>query len=162
MSKSRNVHDRAEKLPSEADWGDYRADLDLKSAHDQFCGRTNEQMQPYIRGAPLAAAEDLRFMPEVPFRYYVLGFRDYVMAGDFRKYDAPNAASCFIQLVLQKLEEQPRYIVPVMPELIAAVQHVAQNQASFGADESIYGNFMEMLMRIQILYEEVKDRYRRL
>lgn len=163
MSKARNTDKRApDKVPTEADWGDYRADLDAKSAHDQFVGRTNERMQCYIRGAPLAAAEDLHFMPEVPFRYYLLGYRDYVMAGNFLKYDAPNAASAFIGLVLHKLEKQPRYIVPVMPELLSAVEHVARNQAAFGADESIYGNFMEMLKRIQVLYEEVKARYRRL
>lgn len=163
MSKSRNPRKRApEKVPTEADWGDYRADLDAKWAHDQFCGRTNEQMQKYIYGAPLGAAEDLRSMPEVPFRYYILGYRDYVMAGNFREYDASSAASCFIELVLQKLEQQPRYIAPVMPELLSAVEHVARNQVAFDAHESTYGNFMEMLKRIQVLHEEVKGRYRRL
>jgi hypothetical protein len=45
VSKSRNPHKRAlEKVPNEADWGDYRPDLDAQWAHDQFCGRTNEQI----------------------------------------------------------------------------------------------------------------------
>jgi hypothetical protein len=163
VPKSRKTRKRTpEKVPTEADWGEYRADIDVKWAHDQFGGRTNEQMQKYIHGAPLGAAEDLGFMPEVPFRYYILAYRDYVMAGQFRQYDAPDAASCFIGLVLRKLEQQPRYIVPVMPELLSTVEHVARNQTTFGAKESIYGNFAEMLKRIQILYQEVKGRYRRL
>ena len=150
------------RIPAEADWGNYQADLDTKWAHKQFIGRSNEEMQPYIRGAPLGAAEDLRFMPELPFRYYILGYRDYVMAGDFKPYDAPGAASCFINLVLRKLEDQPRYIVPVMPELLPALTHVAWNQTSFQADEHTYGSFMEMLKRIEALYHEMESRYRRL
>src|SRR5882724_2375449 len=105
-------------------------------------------MQPYIRGTPIGAAGDLYFMPEVPFRYYVLGYRDYIMAGRFSKHDASDAASCFVRLVLRKLQEQPRYIVSIMPELLPAVEHVAQNQAAFHADESIYGSFLEMLKQI--------------
>lgn len=145
-------------FPTEIDWGDYTSDLDQKWAHDRFCGRSNEEMQPYIHSAPLGAAEDLHFMPEVPFRYYVIAFRDYVMSGQFRDFDAPDAASCFIRLVLQKLELQPRYIVPIMPDLLPAVEYVAHNQAVFYAKENIYGSFLEMLNRIYALYDEAKTR----
>ncbi len=150
------------RIPAEGDWGDYRNDMDQKSAHDQFGGRSNEEMQPYIRGTPIGAAGDLHFMPEIPFRYYVLGYRDYIMAGQFSSHDASDAASCFMRLVLRKLQEQPRYIIPVMAELLPAVEHVAHNQSAFHANESIYGNFLKMLKQIQALYAEARDRYRRL
>jgi hypothetical protein len=153
---------RERLVPTEADWGDYKSDLDQKWAHDQFFGRSNEEMQPYIHGSPLGAAEDLRSIPEVPFRYYAIAFRDYVMSGQFRDFDAADAASCFIRLVLQKLEQQPRYIIPIMPEILPAVEYVAHNQATFHAKESIYGSFPEMLNRIHALYDEAKGRYRRL
>jgi hypothetical protein len=48
-----------------------------------------------------------------------------------------------------------------MPELISAVEYVAHHQADFGAEEKFYGNFLEKLERIQSLYEESRDRYRR-
>ena len=153
---------RRQVIPSEADWGDYQSDLDAKWAHQHFIGRTNEEMQGYIRGTPLGAAEDLRFMPEVPFRYYVLGYRDFVLAGEFPNFFASDAASCFLRLVLHKLEEQPRYIVPVMPDLLPALEYVARNQETFEAPENIYGRFLEMYRQIQELYTESKDRYRRL
>jgi hypothetical protein len=148
-------------IPAEADWGDYEADLDQRWAHGQYCGRSNEQMQRYVRNSPIEAASDLQFMPEVPFRYYMIGYRDLVMSGEFENHDASSAASCFLNLVSQKLEEQPRYIVPIMPELISAVEYVAHHQADFGAEEKFYGNFLEKLERIQSLYEECRDRYRR-
>jgi hypothetical protein len=92
-------------------------------------------------------------MPEVPFRYYVLGFRDFVMAGQFDHLEGSDAASCFLSLVLEKLEKQPSYILSVMPQLLPAVRHVAMNQASFDANERIYGSFQEKLGRIEALYE---------
>jgi hypothetical protein len=48
-----------------------------------------------------------------------------------------------------------------MPDLLSAVEYVARHQAEFDADESIYGNFLEKLERIQSLYAESQDRYRR-
>jgi hypothetical protein len=164
MSKSghRRTKKALSRIPAEADWGDYQADLDQEWAHRLFVGKSNDEMQQHFRNNPIEATSDLRFMPEIPFRYYMLGFRDCVMAGGFEPCDDSDAASCFIRLVAQKLETQPRYIVPIMPELLPAVEHVAHNQAAFDADESIYGNFLEILKQIQTLYAEARDRYRRL
>ena len=149
-----------ERVPTESDWGNYQTDLDQKWAHDQYCGRSNEEMQPYFRNSPVEGASDLEFMPEIPFRYYILGYRDFVMSGHFERLAASDAASCFLNLVTRKLERQPRYIVPIMPELVSALKHVAHNQAEFQADENIYGNFLKKLERIEALYTESKSRYR--
>ena len=138
-------------IPTEADWGDYRSDLDQESAHGVFAGKSNDEMQQYFRDIPVEAASDLRFMPEIPFRYYMLGFRDCVTSGGFEPYNNSDAASCFLHLVTEKLETQPRCIIPIMPELIPAVEHIAHNQATFDADESIYGNFLETLKQIRVL-----------
>jgi len=156
----RTPHGRP-RIPTESEWGNYRDDLDEKWAHDQYCGRSNEEMQRYFRNNPIEAASDLRFMPEVPFRYYMLGYRDFVMSGKFGQFFDSDAASCFLNLVAQKLEEQPRYIAPIMPDLLPAVEYVAHHQAAFDAKESIYGNFLEKLERIQRLLADSKDRYQR-
>jgi hypothetical protein len=139
-------------VPTEKDWGDYESDLDQNHAHSVFAGRTNEDVQPVFKRNPLERASELRWMPEVPFRYYVLGFRDFVMAKNFSSLDAADSASSFLGLVLEKLEKQPRAIAPVMPELLPAIEYVARNQSQFEAEESIYGNFMEKLTRIRDLY----------
>jgi hypothetical protein len=150
-----------ERIPTEADWGDYLADLDQKWAHDRFSGNSNEEMQHYFRNSPIEGASDLQFMPEMPFRYYMLGYRDSVMADDFDFLEGSDAASCFVNLITLKLEKEPRHIVPIMQELLPALEFVSQNQARFKADESIYGSFAEKLGRIQELYAEAKGRYRR-
>jgi hypothetical protein len=160
--KNREKPSRREShIPTESDWGDYRDDLDQNWAHDHYGGRSNGEMQEYFRKNPIEAASDLQFMPEIPFRYYMLGYRDCVMAQDYDLLDASDAASCFLNLVIGKLEKAPRYIAPIMPDLLPALQYVAENQGEFKADEAIYGSFPEKFEKIQSLYAESKDRYRR-
>lgn len=139
-------------IPTEKDWGDYLSDLDQKYAHDRFSGHMNEQMQSFFKRNRIEATDELRWMPEIPFRYYMIGFRDAVLAGDLEPCDLSDAASCFLGLIAEKLERYPRVVVPIMPELLPTAEYVAKNQAKFEADEHIYGNFMKKLARIQELY----------
>jgi hypothetical protein len=152
--RSKKRRENTLHVPSETEWGDYKGDLDQKCAHDQYIGRSNEEMQTYFRNNPIETASDLQFMPEVPFQYYMLGFRDYVMGARSDRSWTSDAASCFLRLVLHKLEQQPKHIIPIMPDLLPALHYVAQNQASFEASENIYGKFPEMLARIQTLYAD--------
>ena len=69
-----------------------------------LAGKSNDEMQQYFRDIPVEAVSDLRFMPEIPFRYYMLGFRDCVMSGGFEPCKNSDAASCFLHLVTEKLE----------------------------------------------------------
>lgn len=143
---------KAPSMPTEEDWGNYKSDLDQNHAHSVFAGRTNQEMQPFFRRNPVESTDELRWMPEVPFRYYMLGFRDFVMAKKFEFLSGSDAASCFLGLVREKLEKHAQQVVPIMPELLPAVEYVARNQSLFDAQESIYGNFLETLARIQTLY----------
>jgi hypothetical protein len=133
---------RFQPVPTEKDWGDYKSDLDQNYAHSVFAGRTNQETQPFFRRNPIERTDELRWMPEVPFRYYMLGFRDFIRGKEFDFLWAADAASCFLGLILEKLEQQPRCIIPIMPELLPAIEHVVRNQALFEAKESIYENFL--------------------
>jgi hypothetical protein len=137
-------------VPTEEDWGDYHSDLDQEYAHRLFAGHTNEEMQPHFRANVIERTSELRFMPEIPFRYYMIGFRDFVMAGNF-EYEGADAASCFLRLVLQKLQQEPACIAPIMPELLETVEHVARNQSTFDADKDIYGDFLDVAAQIRAL-----------
>lgn len=114
-------------------------------------------MQPHFYRNVIERASELQWMPEVPFRYYMLGFRGFVMAGKFAHLEKSNAASCFLSLIEEKLESHPGHILPIMPELLPAIRHVGQNQTSFDADEKIYGKFQEKLDRIEALYSRCRS-----
>jgi hypothetical protein len=140
-------------VPTEAQWGDYQDDLDQSYAHKLFAGRTNEEMLPHFRKNVIERTDELRWVPEVPFRYYMLGFRDFVLSEHFGEFGAADAASCFLDLFLEKLEGQPSYILPIISQLLPAARRIATNQASFAASESIYESFREKLGRIEALIE---------
>jgi hypothetical protein len=117
-------------VPTEEQWGDYQAELDQEYAHDLFAGHTNEEMQPHFYRNVMERTDELRWMPEVPFRYYMLGFRDFVMAGKFAHLENSNAASCFLGLIEEELESHHGHILPIMLELLPAIRYVGQHQAS--------------------------------
>lgn len=135
-------------IPVEADWGDYPSDLDQEDAHQKFAGKSNYEMQQYFREIPIEAAGDLRFMPEIPFRYYMLGFRDCVMSAGFEPCHGSDAASCFLNLVVEKLESQPRHILPIMPELA--------NHNPFFAQEGAPGH---LRLNIHTVFVKGRERY---
>jgi hypothetical protein len=138
-------------VPTEEDWGDYKSDLDQNYAHSVFAGRTNQEMQRSFWENVLERTSDLRWMPDVPFRYYMLGFRDFVMAKDFDCYGS-DAASCFLGLILEKLENHPLAIIPIVQDLLPAAEYVAEHQAEFEADVEIYGNFSDKFAKIKMLF----------
>jgi hypothetical protein len=120
-----------------------------------FAGHTNDEMRQRFYENVLLATEDLRWMPPIPFRYYVVGFRDFVVAREFQPGDdGSDAASCFMSLVQQKLDEQRDYILPIMLELLTALRYITENQDSYGADVAIYGDFRERLQQIEYLYAQ--------
>jgi hypothetical protein len=113
-----------------------------------------EDMQRFWRENPIATTEDLRWMPSVPFRYYMLGFRDFVLHDDFGSgplSHAPDAASCFLNLILRKLESAPSDIAPIIDELLPAGERIATNQSSYRANPEIDGDFRTLFARIQEL-----------
>jgi hypothetical protein len=138
-------------IPTETEWEDYESELDQKYAHDLFAGHSNEEMEPHFRSNPIEAASELKFMPRVPFRYYMLGFRDAIMKGRLEEHEGSNAASCFLHLVLEKLNHDPSSIVSLMPELLTTVDYVARNQSAFNASTEIYGDFLELAKHIHEL-----------
>ena len=141
-------------VPTDKDWGIWSdTDLDAAAAYRMFGGKTNVQMQAEFSRNVIERVSDLRSMPERPFQYYVAGLRDYVLARKFRRLDSSDAASCFLELILEKLECQPERIVPVMGELTEAISFVAEHQKEYDADEDIYGNFLDLKERIFELYE---------
>ena len=64
-------------------------------------------MPLFERGAQ-SLFDELLFMPPIPFRYYVLAFRDYVMSGVFPEFEASDIANRFLTLILERLRTEPK------------------------------------------------------
>ena len=142
-------------VPTEADWGNWGADLDTEYAHENFAGKTREEVFPLFQSNVIERTDELRFMPPVPFRYYMLAFRDYVLSERVFavECEASDAASCFLGLILEKLESDPSVILPVMEELLPAAEEVAGRQEEYDAPVDIYGSFPRKVVRMRLLWD---------
>ncbi|MFZ6733459.1 hypothetical protein ACO0LG_16145 [Undibacterium sp. Ji42W] len=140
------------EIPSEEDWGDYRNDLDQKYAHKMFFGKNLEEARLLFEGAVIERTEELRFMPVIPFRYYIFAYCRYLTStAVLGRWDASDAASCFLRLVESKLSDESDAISPIMNELMPTIEYVAKNQVLFDADVDIYGDFNEIFSEIRRL-----------
>ncbi len=138
-------------IPKEKDW-DYDSDnLDAAYAYEIFYDKSNEAAQEDFRLNVIERTDEIRWMPTVPLQYYIFGLRDFVLGRDWGDEAGSDAASCYINLVLEKLEEAPDVIKPVIQELMPSIKYIAQNQKSFDADEKIYGSFLDIFKKIEAL-----------
>jgi hypothetical protein len=145
------------RIPSELDWGDYSADLDEEYAHRTFAGKSLEEAIPLFQAHVIERCGELQFMPLIPFQYYMYALRNYVMSERVLTSDMScDAASCFLGLVLLKLRDAPASIMPIMEDMMPAIEYVVSNQILFDADIDIYGDFTEKLTELKRLLERGK------
>lgn len=145
------------QIPTEKDWGNYQADLDIRDAHSIFSGRANEEMiREYAKDISMRAT-DLRFMPAVPFQYYMLGFSKFVKENKLDDFQRGEAASCFFRIIEYKLACEPADIIPIMDDLLPLVAEIAESQSHYNLQEEICGNFKEKEFRILTMLKEAKS-----
>lgn len=142
------------KVPTEKEWLGYEKDLDASYAYKVFFGKTNDEMQSSFKLNVIERTDEIRFMPVKAFQYYIFGLRDYVMKRNFGYLDSSDAASCFLGLVLEKLESEPSKIIPVLSELIPSLEFVSNNQKLYEANEEIYGSFKNKYEHIISLWKK--------
>lgn len=141
---------RIDVVPDEEAWGDYRGDLDQQAAYRTFFGKKADDLVDAFENAPIERADEIRFMPDVPLAYYLLAFGKYMDSPHvLQSVNAPDAASSFLSLLLEKAISSPSALEPVLPELISVAERVANRQSELGADTDIYGDFAGMLTRIR-------------
>jgi hypothetical protein len=132
------------EVPTVEDWGHVGDDLDRKYAFELYAGKSNHAMQEHFREAPIEAFDELLAMPEKPLGYYILGYRDSVLAkGHADVTDTASAASSFVRLVQFLRERSLPLLASLRDELMPAVAFLALHQEEFGADVDIYGRFSD-------------------
>jgi hypothetical protein len=153
-------------IPTEKEWLDWPEDgqrpdeLDEAYAREQFAGKSFEEALAMFHSREvLMCSEDISYMPPIPFRYYILVFKAYVLElgkREIEERDVPDnpwgAASSFLILVETKLRAEINFIAPIMDDLLPAVEFVAMNQDKYFATRDIYGDFRDQLTRIKKLW----------
>lgn len=143
-----------ENIPSSEDWGPIQ-DGDSWT-RKIYIGKSLNEVIYRFSELPTSVAEDLSFMADGPFRYYIFGFQKILFPSDgdekMQAEDPGLAANAFLNVVHSTLKQCPHKIMPVMEQLLPTVEYVAGNQATYEAAEEVFGNFQEILTQIQFLY----------
>jgi hypothetical protein len=152
-----------EAIPTEEDWINPNPshDLDEQSAKDEFFGKSIAQVLAgagFTRGNPICLVWDLRAISKIPFQYYIFAMRDFTLTAPVtRPEEASTAASCFINLIRNKLTETPDFILPIYSDLQPALEYIASNQSLFDADLDIYGDFKGIYAEIAALEQAARN-----
>jgi hypothetical protein len=153
-------------VPTEEDWLDWPdtaqrpLDLDEAYARQQFAGKSFEEaLQMFRTRDVLMCSEDVSYMPPIPFRYYMLVFKTYVLELGNREIaerdlvdDPSSAASSFLRVIEAKLRSEMNFIAPIMGDLLPVVEFIAMNQQQYFADPDIFGDFRQQFARINTLW----------
>lgn len=141
-----------EAPPTEEDWGGREGDLDAQWAYKVFYGKDAAQTHPLFAANVIERAEEISFMPRAAFQYYFVCFADYVAGSEVLvQDDASSAASCFLRLLESALRTHRGWVMPLLPQLLPVAAYVAANQRLFDADRDIFGDFGELLAKIEAL-----------
>lgn len=140
----------SDKIPSKGDWGDL-SDNDVLEAFEHFSGKSNNELQISFKNNVIQRCSNLRWMPIQPFKYYILGLKQYIESEDYGVFDLPDAASCFIELVEEKAISNESEMKATYPKIRGFIEHLVENQDKYEADEDIYGDFKEKADNIAAL-----------
>lgn len=135
-------------IPSDEDWGCIEKDQDIVHAYQFFSGKDNKEVQEDFRKNVLMRCFDIGYMPVIPFRYYILGLRDFICSEVDGYFEKATAVDCFISLIEDKLFMTPEYICPIWNELVGMVENITNRQKDFDADVDIYGDFQKRFKKI--------------
>ena len=136
-----------EGIPTRDDWGDLKVDPEVASGYQLLGGKSREQALPFFLDNPLERAAELHFTPGPVFNYYVFCFVDHLLSPSSR--GESDMASCFLRLVRERIQTQPKQLEEVWSQLRPAVVAVATRQAFYDADEAIYGSFATLADEIE-------------
>ena len=83
-------------IPSESDWRSEPWGIDTPYAYNHFQGKSREDAVEFFVENAIYYQEDIMFMPEACFRYYIHSYMDYLFSG--RSAGDSDAANCFSAL----------------------------------------------------------------
>ncbi len=143
------------KKITEADWDriikEVRYDDDVVYAKKIFWNKSDEEiMDTFESGfAFIERCDELRFMPPELFNYYYHYFPEFVIRGNYDPSDTPGVASCFIQLLEQKLADHSFHYEELLVLANNTLDFILVNINTFNDSPEIYGDFLPRIKALK-------------
>lgn len=132
-----------------------KSTMDEGYAYRHFFGKTAEQATGLFAQNALYYQEDLLYMPQKPFSYYLEAFIAYLRSPE--SDGDSDGASCFLGLIEFKVEHEWKDIKDTFKLLVEHVDYVADNQQKYDAQTCIYGSFQKRRKRIYHKAAQLQD-----
>ena len=127
------------KIPDKEDWEEAWTGLDAACAFKNFYRKELKDAIALFEQCALIYQEDLAYMPELPFKYYVRAYTHYLLSEQSR--GDSDGGSCFLSLIKIKLRENPDWLDDSWAEIERVLRKLATEQTFYDASPSIYGAF---------------------
>ena len=112
-----------------------------------FLGKSQHEAEEMFASNALNFGEDIQHMPPAVFSFYAQALINYLLSD--RARDDSDGASSFLNRILFMLKWSPGTLAGIREAVMQAAVVVASRQEFYGADESIYGSFAELLDAIK-------------
>lgn len=140
------------RIPSLEDWGEIgQYDYDLQYAFKMFNGKNIDEAVAMFNRFFLERAFELRDMPAPVFNYYIFSFKKFIESDAIHESDRSCAGNLFLSLIQQRAELEPNRIRNIYQDLHDLLYVIAFNQALYGTDIDIYGDFRDIYTNIENL-----------
>ncbi len=126
-------------IPRKIDWGDLDADMEVHYGYKKFGGKSVDEALPSFVDSPIERTAELRYSTVEVVDYYILCYVKHILSAKSEGHC--DFASVFIGLVLDRMLRFPDQFKKVFPDVLRAIQRVADEQQFFDADTDIYGSF---------------------
>ena len=139
-------------IPSESDWRSEPWGIDTPYAYNHFQGKSREDAVEFFVENAIYYQEDIMFMPEACFRYYIHSYMDYLFSG--RSAGDSDAANCFFGIVEIRKDDIARADFDLRQRILDMLKRLASQQAWYEADIEIYGDFIERSAQCMQMIDE--------
>ncbi len=135
------------KIPDKDDWEAAWRGLDEGCAFRNFYEKSLKEALALFQQCAVVYQEDLVYMPESPFRYYVRAYI-YYLASERSRSDS-DAANCFLMLIETRFRDHPDWLDCSWSRIVPVLQKIAEQQEDFyDANQTIYGDFGKRVRRL--------------
>jgi hypothetical protein len=110
----------------------------------------------YFESNWLSARECLDYMPAIPFQYYIFAFADFILDPARRDYaeELAGIANSFLDLLIDKLTNEPAHLLSVMEDLWPVAEYAYKNSRGSEFEAEVFGSGLDKLAQIRRLYAE--------
>ena len=127
--------------------------LDEKQAIEHFLGKTFDDAKKLFKKNDLYYADDLRWMEEKAFQFYLPAFIEFIMSDD--RNVSSDTLTSFLSLLRSKLEYELDAIKSCRSILIKSLEYCIHNYSKFDVDIEIYGDLKNEIFKILNIIREI-------